>query len=120
MLVRKKYEHWLRETNGLSINHQFYAHLPHYLIMNRGRGLKRVSEESLEAISLVSPVTGATRKNMMSVSGAKVKIPDITFEDFVHSLASCPPSVNDSDMTKLQDFNKKFGHQPRYDAQQSL
>ena len=33
--------------------HQFYAHLPHYLTQNRGRGLKRVSEESLEAMHKV-------------------------------------------------------------------
>ena len=31
-------------------NHQFYAHLSHYLTQNRGRGLKRVSEESLEVM----------------------------------------------------------------------
>ena len=52
---------------------------------------------------------------MESVPGAKLKIPDITFEDLVHSLASCPPSVNDSDMTKLQDFNKEFGHKSKPD-----
>ena len=34
-------------------NHQFYTHLPHNLTQNRGRGLKRVSEESLEVMHKV-------------------------------------------------------------------
>ena len=41
---------WIEFTDT---NHQFLAHLPHYLTQNRGRGLKRVSEESLEAMHKV-------------------------------------------------------------------
>ena len=34
-------------------NHELYAHLPDYLAKNGGRGLKKSSEESLEAMHKV-------------------------------------------------------------------
>ena len=34
-------------------NHELYAHLPDYLAKNGGRGLKKSSEESLEAMQKV-------------------------------------------------------------------
>ena len=45
----------------------------------------------------------------MSVPGEKLLEPIVSFNDMLASLANSKPTVNEADLTKLEEFTDDFG-----------
>jgi vacuolar protein-sorting-associated protein 4 len=54
---------------------------------------------------------GSVRCSLYDVEGSKLKVPDVTAEDFIHALGKANPSVAPKELVRFTEWTKEFGQE---------